>query len=248
MIPKIIHYCWFGGKPLPEDAKRCIASWRHYMPEYEIKEWNERNFDVRCNTYCAQAYEAKKYAFVSDFARLAILYQEGGIYFDTDVEVIKPLDDILAKGAYMGCETSPTAHQALITVNPGLGLAVEAGHPLYKELIEQYNRRSFLREDGSMDLKTIVATTTELLTKHGLQTTADIQRVEGITVYPSAYFCPISTDGEIHITEQTRTIHHYAQSWLPASHIWLRRIILAVGGTKLKRHASRLYARLKSKK
>ena len=242
MIPKIIHYCWFGGKPLPEDAQRCIASWKRYLPEYEIKEWNERNFDVRCNTYCAQAYDAKKYAFVSDFARFQILYQEGGVYFDTDVEVIKPLDDIIAKGAYMGCETSPTDQQKFITVAPGLGLAANAGHPIYKELIDEYNQRSFLQEDGSMDLKTIVTTTTDLLMEHGLETTAEIQCVEGITIYPSEYFCPISTDGEMRLTDKTYTIHHYAQSWMPASHVWLRKIILAIGGTKLKQLASRIYS------
>ena len=242
MIPKIIHYCWFGGKPLPEEAKRCIASWQRFMPDYEIKEWNESNFNVHCNTYCAQAYEAKKYAFVSDFARLQILYQEGGVYFDTDVEVIKPLDQIIAKGAYMGCETSPSEKQKIITVNPGLGLAAEAGHPIYEELIELYNQRQFIKEDGRMDLKTIVTTTTDLLIKHGMQATDEIQCIEGITIYPSEYFCPISTDGEMHITDKTHTIHHYAQSWMPASHVWLRKIILAVGGSKLKQLASRIYS------
>ena len=167
MIPKIIHYCWFGGNPLPEDAKRCIASWKHYMPDYEIKEWNESNFDIRCNTYCEQAHGAKKYAFVSDYARLWILYQEGGIYFDTDVEVIKSLDNIIAKGAFMGCETSPTKDNQIITVNPGLGLGVEPKNPIYKELLDLYNKRSFILNDGSMDLKTIVTTTTEVLFKHG---------------------------------------------------------------------------------
>ena len=179
MIPKIIHYCWFGGKPLPEDAKRCIASWKHYMPDYEIKEWNECNFDIRCNTYCEQAYNAKKYAFVSDYARLWILYQEGGIYFDTDVEVIKSLDDIITKGAFMGCETSPTKDNQIITVNPGLGLGVEPKNAIYKELLDLYNKRSFILSDGSMNLKTIVTTTTEVLFKHGLQINNEIQLIEG---------------------------------------------------------------------
>lgn len=247
MIPKIIHYCWFGGKPLPEDAKRCIASWRRYMPDYEIKEWNERNFNVRSNTYCAQAYDAKKYAFVSDFARLWVLYQEGGVYFDTDVEVIKSIDDIISNGPYMGCETSPSEKQHIITVNPGLGIAAKAGHSIYKELIDEYNKRSFIKDDGSMDLKTIVATTTEILVKHGLQTIPDIQCIEGITIYPSEYFCPISTDGEMHITGQTRTIHHYAQSWLPSSHIRLRKLIMAIGGWRFKRFASYIYRTFRHK-
>lgn len=107
MIPKIIHYCWFGRGPLPELAQKCIASWKKYLPDYEIKEWNEDNFDVNIIPYTAEAYQAKKYAFVSDYARFWILYQYGGIYFDTDVEVIRPMDDIISKGNFMGFETDP---------------------------------------------------------------------------------------------------------------------------------------------
>ena len=103
MIPKKIHYCWFGRGPLPDLAKKCIASWRKYLPEYEIKEWNEDNFDVHCIPYCSEAYDAGKYAFVSDYARFKILYEYGGLYFDTDVEVIKAMDDIISRGPFMGC-------------------------------------------------------------------------------------------------------------------------------------------------
>ena len=105
MIPKVVHYCWFGGNQLPDDAKKCIESWRKFFPEYEIKEWNERNFDFNCCDYVKEAYAAQKWAFVSDYARFWILYHEGGLYFDTDVEVIKDMSDIIAKGAFMGCET-----------------------------------------------------------------------------------------------------------------------------------------------
>ena len=108
MIPKIIHYCWFGGNPLPELAMKCIESWRTYFPDYEIKEWNEDNFDVNIIPYTKEAYENKKYAFVSDYARFWILYNHGGIYFDTDVEVIKKMDDIIEKGSFMGCEKKVT--------------------------------------------------------------------------------------------------------------------------------------------
>lgn len=104
MIHKTIHYCWFGGNPLPELAQKCIASWRKFLPDYEIREWNETNYDVRKIPYTAQAYDAKKYAFVSDYARFDLLYQHGGIYFDTDVEMIRPLDDILERGAFIGVE------------------------------------------------------------------------------------------------------------------------------------------------
>lgn len=107
MIPKIIHYCWFGRNPLPPLAQECIASWRKYLPDYEIKEWNEDNFDVNAIPYTAEAYRQKKYAFVSDYARFWIMYHYGGLYFDTDVEVIRPLDDIIAAGNFMGFELDP---------------------------------------------------------------------------------------------------------------------------------------------
>lgn len=154
MIPKIIHYCWFGRNPLPESALKCIASWRKFFPDYEIVEWNEDNFDVNAIPYTAQAYAAKKYAFVSDYARLKILYDHGGLYFDTDVEVIKPFDDILAGGAFMGCEL--TAAQGC-AVNPGLGLGVSAGSGLYNVLLDKYASLSFILEDGSLNLTTIVS-------------------------------------------------------------------------------------------
>ena len=106
MIPKTIHYCWFGGNPLPEMAIKCIESWKKFLPDYEIKQWDESNFDVNMIPYAAEAYKAKKYAFVSDFARFWILYNYGGLYFDTDVEVIKPMDNIIAKGPFMVCENA----------------------------------------------------------------------------------------------------------------------------------------------
>ena len=103
-IPKVIHYCWFGGNPLPELAKKCIASWRKYLPDYEIKEWNEQNFDVNQVMFTEEAYKLKNYAYVSDYVRFWVLYHYGGIYFDTDVEVIRPLDDIIARGSFLGFE------------------------------------------------------------------------------------------------------------------------------------------------
>lgn len=113
MIPKIIHYCWFGGNPLPDSAMKCIASWKKFLPDYEIKEWNESNFDVNMIPYVKEAYQVKKYAFVSDFARFYILYKYGGLYFDTDVEIVKPLDSIISKGAFMGCEHTATEKSVL---------------------------------------------------------------------------------------------------------------------------------------
>ena len=190
MIPKVIHYCWFGGNPLPKSAQKCIASWRKYLPDYEIKEWNESNFDVNIIPYTAEAYKAKKYAFVSDYARFWILYKYGGLYFDTDVEVIKNMDDIIAKGPFMGCENEAKAGAtpAQLGVNPGLGLGVNPGLGLYEEILEDYKTSHFITANGELDLKTIVDRTTEVLCKYGLQNTSKIQEVAGVLIYPKEYF------------------------------------------------------------
>ena len=214
MIPKIIHYCWFGRNPLPPLATKCIRSWKKYLPDYEIKEWNEDNFDINAIEYTKEAYAAKKYAFVSDYARFWILYHYGGLYFDTDVEIIRPIDDIVKRGAFMGCETNG-GKDSQISVAPGLGLGFEKGNSLLKELIDLYSNMHFLKEDGTPNLSTtIVGHTTEYLKTKGLKNTSGVQEVEGIFIYPSEYFCPINvvTD-KLHVTENTRSIHHYAATW-----------------------------------
>ena len=209
MIPKKIHYCWFGGNPLPELALRCIESWKKYCPDYEIIRWDESNFDVECCDYVKEAYEAKKWAFVSDYARFKILYEHGGLYFDTDVEIIQSLDDIVARGSFMGREND---HRVLI--NPGLGLAASPRMEIYRELLESYHCRHFLEKDGSLNLKTVVDYTTEILVQHGLQNTEEVQNVAGIAIYPQDYFCPMNYDtGKITITPNTYSIHHYTASW-----------------------------------
>ncbi|MGN0729946.1 glycosyltransferase family 32 protein [Treponema sp.] len=209
-IPKIIHYCWFGENPLPELAEKCLASWRKFFPGYEIKEWNESNYDVRKIPYIAQAYDAKKYAFVSDYARFDILYQYGGIYFDTDVEVIRSLDDIIEQGAFAGVERTGCAG----SLNAGLGIASPAASPVYKEILDSYMQSSFLRKNGSMNLTTVVERVSGIFKKLGLKDSDEIQTVAGVTVYPADYFCPINpSTGELKITENTRTIHHYAATW-----------------------------------
>lgn len=212
MIPKIIHYCWFGGNPLPKSALKCIASWRKYFPGWEIKEWNESNYDVNIIPYTKQACDAKKYAFVSDYARFWILYNFGGVYFDTDVEVIRPFDEILGRGAFMGREAGAPG----FGVNPGLGLGMEAGNEILKEILAAYADRSFLNPDGSLNTKTIVAYTTETLLGHGLTSNNDtVENVDGIWIYPTEYFCPMDhTRGKILcVTDRTVSIHHYDSSW-----------------------------------
>lgn len=222
MIPKIIHYCWFGRNPLPELAKQCIASWKKFLPDYEIREWNEDNFDVNIIPYTAEAYKQKKYAFVSDYARFWILYRYGGIYFDTDVEVIKPMDDIISRGNFMGFEVNPDgentpgryAPRYCFDVALGLGFGISKEHAFIKKMLNLYENMKF--EGASLNpwLKTIVSYTTEALIEDGLRNTKGIQQVGDISIYPQEYFAPINViSGRLHITQNTHTIHWYMGSW-----------------------------------
>ncbi|MDO4195454.1 MAG: glycosyltransferase [Prevotellaceae bacterium] len=243
MIPKIIHYCWFGDNPLPKLALECIASWRKFLPDYEIWAWvdDEINFranglavdgisvadkvlpfDVNIIPYTAEAYKQKKYAFVSDYARFWILYECGGIYFDTDVEVIRPLDDIIARGNYMGFEMDPDGQNTpgkyapsyCFEVNPGLGFGLEKGCGFVSEILDLYRSLHFDMSVPYPWFKTVVAYTTELLCEHGLRNTDGIQHVAGITIYPREYFAPINIITQRqHITDNTRTVHRYMASW-----------------------------------
>ena len=220
MIPKIIHYCWFGGNPLPDDAKKCISSWKKYFPDYEITEWNETNFDLEICDYVKEAYQAKKWAFVSDYARFWILYHYGGLYFDTDVEIIKPLSDIVLNGNFMACELnfddSFTGNSNQVeVVNPGLGIGAEAGLPFYRELLDLYGSQHFVDECGHLNFETIVTKTTRLLRKYGFRSSGSIEQIAGLNIYPHEYFCPINYDtNQLTITDKTVSIHHYKESWL----------------------------------
>jgi mannosyltransferase OCH1-like enzyme len=207
MIPKIIHYCWFGGNSLPELAQKCIASWKKYFPAYEIKEWNESNYDVHKIPYISEAYNAKKYAFVSDYVRFDILYTYGGIYFDTDVEVIKSFDNILRNGGFMGLEEAGKTAA-------GLGVGCNAGLGVVYQILEFYATIHFLNSDGSYNLHTVVEYVTEILLKHGLKSENTIQSVAEFTIYPTDYFNPqpLKT-GILTITHNTHSIHYYDGSW-----------------------------------
>lgn len=232
MISKIIHYCWFGGNPLPELAQKCIASWKKFLPDYEIKEWNESNYDVRKIPYIAQAYDAKKYAFVSDYARFDILYQYGGVYFDTDVEVIKDLRVIIEKGAFIGIEkgTRPL-------LNAGLGIASPALSEIYKEILDSYLLEQFIKENGSLNLKTVCERVSEIFAKYGFVEKDILQNVADTAIYPSEYFCPKDNrTGELLISQNTYTIHHYDGSWtipLRKKYVKIKTTLAKIFGIKI---------------
>lgn len=228
MIPKVIHYCWFGRNPLPESAKKCIESWRKFLPDYEIKEWNEENFDVNILPYTQEAYEAKKYAFVSDYARFWILYHYGGVYFDTDVEVIKPMDDIIEKGAFWGMELVDKKKKR-IAVAPGLGMASEAGTELYKRMLDGYVNLDFTLENGKMNPFTMIPMLTEFLVKDGLKIESSIQNIDGVTIYPPDFFNPWDDLlGKLNKTSNTHTIHWFSKTWMKQESIiivWAKRMV-----------------------
>ena len=228
MIPKKIHYCWFGRNPLPESAQKCIDSWMKYLPDYEIIEWNEDNFDVNSIPYTAQAYEAKKYAFVSDYARFKILYEHGGLYFDTDVEVIRPMDDIIDNGAFLGFEINPCLARPMGAVAPGLGMGAEKNMEIYATILDYYSRLIFLKEDGSYNTTdAVVNITTKELIKAGLKNISGIQTVADITIYPEDYFNPFDDlTGRLNKTANTRTIHWFTKSWMNVNPCrqWLSRV------------------------
>ena len=244
MIPKIVHYCWFGRNPLPESAVKCIDSWKKFLPDYQIKEWNEDNFDVNINPYTSDAYKAKKYAFVSDFARFWILYNYGGLYFDVDVEVVKPIDEIVEKGPFWGIENNG-GESPLVAA--GLGIGVPAGDTVYKEILDRYNSMKFLEEDGSICKFSMNPMISELFISRGLKGDGSVEKVGDHYFYPRDYFNPLDYfTGRLKKTENTRSIHWFMASWLPPEPKWKKKAkqlfhrIFGVGfSQKIKRLLSR---------
>ncbi len=211
MIPKKIHYFWFGGNEKPKSVVKCIDSWKKHCPDYEIIEWNENNFDIHCMPFVEQAYDAKKYAFVSDVARLIVVYEQGGIYMDTDVEVIKPLDDLLKNKAYMGFENDKN-------VASGLGFGSEAGVEFFKEHIDEYKDEVFINEDGSLNMLGCPRVATRLLEKKGIELNGKEQIIDDVRIYPAEYFNPYdSITGVLKKTPNTYSIHWYDASWSDTS-------------------------------
>lgn len=235
MIPKVIHYCWFGKKLMPVQYQKYIESWKKFLPEYKIIEWNEDNYDVNCIPFSKEAYHAKKYAYVSDYARLKILYENGGIYFDTDVEVIRNMDDLINIGPWMAIEKHSNFPEIDDMVNLGLGFAMEPHNSIIKEIMAFYENTHYIFPDGHMEQIPIVPITSNVLKKYGLKRSANEPYLcSNIMIYPWEYFCPIEfLSNKIEITDKTYTIHHYTATWMS----WIDKLKMKKGyyAAKIKR-------------
>lgn len=212
MIPKIIHYCWFGRNPMPELAMRCIASWKRYCPDYQIIEWNESNIAINdCPAYVQDAYKEGLWAFVSDYVRLKVVYEHGGIYLDTDVELIKPLDNLLVYNAFFGFE-------AASQINTGLGFGAVAKTALINDMMADYQTMSFYNPDGSINYTTCPDINTHVFLRHGLKQNNKKQILnDNILILPTEYLCPINYHTDmLRKTSRTISIHWFSKSWMTA--------------------------------
>lgn len=205
-IPKVIHYCWFGSHPIPKEYKKYIDSWKRFCPEYTVKLWNESNFDIEQNKYMTQAYKGKKWAFVSDYARVKIIHDEGGIYLDCDVELLKSLDDFLGYDLYCGFEDDNH-------INFGLGFGAVKGHAMLSDLLSLYDSLDFIKDDGTLNLTPCTAYQTELMLKYGFKSNNIFQCHNNIATFPTEIFAPISPWGIDSTNELAYSIHHYSASW-----------------------------------
>lgn len=221
-IPKVIYYCWFGKGKMPPLAEKCIESWKKYCKGYKIVCINEENFDITQNRYAKEAYDAGKWAFVSDFARLKVLYDQGGIYFDTDVELIKPIDELIKCGGYMGFDDNRV-------VSTGLGFACEKRCELVGALLSDYKDIPFVLADGTYDLTPCPERNTKTLIKLGMDIGKQNQTFMGIKMLPEDYLCPIKYyTGKKKVTKNTYSIHHFCASWISPTAkrtLFLKRIV-----------------------
>lgn len=229
MIPKTIHYCWFGRGEMPQLDKDCIESWHKYMPDWKYKLWNEDNFDVNCNQYVREAYEARKFAFVSDYVRLKALYEEGGLYLDTDVKVLKSFDDLMTLDAFCGIEGSK--HKPITPFT----MASKMNGEWVKEMLDSYEGRLFLKEDGGYDLTPNTVMLTALMEKNGFKRNGEKQQYRDCTVFPTEWFSPRQTTGELLITENTFSNHLGAASWSEDKLGWKSYILRLIGQKNMTR-------------
>jgi len=215
-IPAKIHYCWFGGKKMPDLYKRCMESWHKYCSGYEIVEWNERNCDIEENQYVKQAYERGMYEFVSDYFRLKAVYEQGGIYLDTDVELVKSLDILRYNDAFCGMEIPGK-------VAFGLGFGAMFKNKMIGEFMQEYGDITFIEKDGGINNTPCSVYQTEFLRKKGLNHSNQLQKVHGMTVYPTYVLCPKNIiTGRQEMSEYTIAIHHFEGSWVSAGRSALR--------------------------
>lgn len=217
MIPKIIHYCWFGNSAKPKKVLQMIASWEKHCPEYKIREWNESNFNIHLNRYVEEAYQQKKWAFVSDVARLWALKHYGGIYMDTDVEVVRSLNPLLNTTGFLGFEGTQWIATSIMGAIPM--------HPIVKYFLEQYNDRGFVIDPHTLDQTTNVQLWTKLLKEqYGLVLNGKKQQVAGFDIYPTDFFTPYDyINGKLTRTDHTYSIHWFGQSWI-GHQLWRRKL------------------------
>lgn len=222
MIPKKIHYCWFGGNPLPRDVEACIASWKKHCPDYEIVRWDESNYDVTKHPFMKAAYEAKCWAFVSDYARLDVIYQNGGIYLDTDVELLKSLDPVLENACWFAMQ------QEKSVINTGLGFGAKQMHPAVQAMLAQYDQNTFCmerREDIACPYLN-----TRALAELGFVQEDREQEVAGARIYPARFFDPLATGDSKDLTcDETMSIHHYSATWTTGKQRLKRKIARLIG-------------------
>lgn len=206
LVPKVIHYCWFGRKPKSALIQKCIKSWSDVWSGYEIREWNEDNFDIGCCDYVREAYQQKKWAYVSDFARFYILNKYGGIYVDTDVQAIKPIDELLS------AKFAGFSHDDIVAT--GLIMATSKNDWLCKRVLESYKGEHFEWSEPTKILA-IGRRVTAILREEGLIPNGELQKVRDYTIYPEYFFN--STKGDMYAKpdERAYTIHHYAATWFP---------------------------------
>lgn len=248
-IPKVIHYFWFGHNPKPKLIQKCIASWKKYCPDYEIIEWNEDNFDITLCDYMREAYEAKKWGFVPDFARLWVIYNYGGFYLDTDVELIKSLDSLRDKKTFFASEGDSY-------INTGIGFGSVKGAPILKAMFEEYYKLHFKLPDGTLATDTpspIIQTESIRKFLDGFEVKDTVQEIKGVTFYPKEYFCPFDYNTRImHKTKNTIGIHRFAASWTSKS-TKLKYYLINVPKTRLYRRVIKIlgeekYAKLRGSK
>ena len=227
MIPKVIHYCWFGRNPKPKDVLDYIETWKKHNPDYEIKEWNEDNFDIHCCKYVWEAYNVKKYAFVSDYARLYALYTEGGIYLDTDVEVRKSFGDFLTYRTVLGWEAD--------YIGTGM-LACQKGQNWPKALMDSYHQENFISWFGKLNIIPNPYRLCNILKPYGLVMNRERQTLnDGIEIFKLEYFCAHLADhSKYYITDNTVCIHHYSETWTKKNQSYVQKIIDRINNVVIK--------------